>query len=158
MEAAVTTFAPFSPGGLPAAAKVLILGTATAELVDRSRSLNLEHVSAAALIRQEISRRTPLGLQAERALTRQQPVPDETILAALRRWFWMRKPDAGFVLSDFPATLLQAVVFDEWLEARATSLTAVIAPAVPRVGALTAILDHYRTQGVDVFDDAEVLE
>ena len=36
----------------------------------------------------------------------------------MRRWFFARKPDAGFVLTQFPATLLQARVFDEWLDAR----------------------------------------
>lgn len=158
MEAAVTTFPPFSPGGLPVTAKVLVLSSTDVELVAPLSSLNLEHVSAAALMRQEISRRTPLGLQAERALARQQPVPDETFLAPLRRWFWMRKPDAGFVLSDFPATLLQAVVFDEWLEARGVALTAVVAPAKAGQGKTEAILDHYRTRGVDVFDASLVLE
>jgi adenylate kinase len=39
-------------------------------------------------------------------------------IARVRRWYWTRKPDAGFLLLDYPATLLQALVFDEWVEAR----------------------------------------
>jgi len=65
-------------------------------------------------------------------------------VALLRRWFFARKPDAGFVLTDFPATLLQAKVFDEWLDARDESLSAVIAgkhaPAV--------LVEHYRSLGL----------
>ena len=101
--------------------------------MDRLRSLNLEHVSPSSLMRPEIWRRasdTPKG--------------EEAVLVAMRRWFWTRKPDAGFLLTGFPATLLQALVFDEWLEARSESLTAVLAAS----GADGSLVDHYRTQGL----------
>ena len=69
----------------------------------------------------------------------------EPVVAAMRRWFWMRKPDAGFVITDFPATLLQALVLDEWLDARDESLDAVIAP---NSAAPAEIVNHYRTLGL----------
>lgn len=77
-------------------------------------------------MRQEISRQTSLGQTAARELRQNNRLGDETTLALLRRWFWTRKPDAGFVLTDFPATLLQARVFDEWLDARDETFDAVI--------------------------------
>lgn len=152
MEATVTTFAPFSLGGNPATAKLLVLGPASPALVDRSRSLNIEHVSAAELLRQEISRRTPAGRQAEQARKRGAPIPDEALLAPLRRWFWTRKPDAGFVVSDFPATLLQARVFDEWLDARGSALSAIVTAGQP--GEAVALVDYYRTRGHDIVEAA----
>ena len=101
--------------------------------MNRLRSLHIEHVSPASLMRQEIWRRASQARKAE-----------EAVLAAMRRWFWTRKPDAGFLLKDFPATLLQAQVFDEWLEARSESLSAVCAaPGVPE-----GIVDYYRNQGL----------
>jgi len=51
------------------------------------------------------------------------PLTDSILLPLLRKWFWSRKPDAGFVLTLFPATLLHALMLDEWLEARGESLT-----------------------------------
>ena len=98
-------------------------------------------------MQQEISRRTPSGQQAEQALTRGLAVPDQLHLALLRKWFWARKPDAGFLLEGFPATLLQALVFDEWLEARGENLTACLA-ADPL--AADPVATHYRTQGLPV--------
>ena len=62
----------------------------------------------------------------------------------MRRWFFARKPDAGFVLTDFPATLLQAQVLDEWLETRGESLDAVRAGP----GAPGDVVTHYRDLGL----------
>jgi adenylate kinase len=132
----------------PAKAKILLLGPSGplfADLIRQGRSLNLEHVSPAFLVQQEISRRTPHGQQAAQALTRGSAVPDQLHLALLRKWFWARKPDAGFLLEGFPATLLQALVFDEWLEARGENLTAGFA-AAPHSG--EPVVTHYRTQGL----------
>lgn len=106
-------------------------------------------------MRQEISRQSPAGLAAARELRQGNHRPgDDTTLAILRRWFWTRKPDAGFVLTDFPATLLQARVFDEWLDARDESLDAVLdtAPEAafpPAEGDMaSALREYYRTHGL----------
>ena len=102
--------------------------------MNQVRSLNLEHVSPAKLMRSEISRRPgPAGTD------------EATALALLRRWFFARKPDAGFVLADFPATLLQAKVFDEWLDARDEALTASI---LTGPGSPESVVQHYRTLGL----------
>jgi adenylate kinase len=132
----------FSRFGVPARTKLLVLGPADSlpeDVLHRVRSLNLEHVSSAGLMRREISRRRALG------------AADEAATALLRRWFFTRKPDAGFVLTDFPATLLQAMVFDEWLDARDEALSAVLAGRAPQ--ALAPVVGHYRTHGL-LFEEA----
>ena len=131
-----------------AKAKIILLGQSGshfADLVLQGRSLNIEHVSPAFLVQQEISRRTPHGQQAMQAITRGSAVPDQVQLALLRKWFWARKPDAGFLLEGFPATLLQALVFDEWLEARGENLTACFAAVLQSAD---SVVTHYRTQGL----------
>jgi adenylate kinase len=86
-------------------------------------------------VQQEISRRTRSALPRDL---------NQFHLTLLRKWFWARKPDAGFLLEGFPATLLQALVFDEWLEARGETLTACfVATSAP-----ADIVTHYRTQGL----------
>lgn len=126
---------PFASFGPAAKARFLLLGSSEfkTSLVNRARSLNLEHVSPSHLKGPEISRR-PASAAAEEA----------NQLALMRRWFFARKPDAGFVLSDFPATLLQAKVFDEWLDVRDQALSAVFAG--PDSGGPVA--EHYRTLGL----------
>ena len=126
---------PFAGFGPAAKAKLLLLGSSEfhSSLMNRARSLNLEHVSPLRLKGPEISRRAA-SAAAEEA----------NLLALMRRWFFARKPDAGFVLTGFPATLLQAKVFDEWLEARDEALHAVFAG----LGASESVVEHYRTLGL----------
>src|SRR5476651_2654017 len=122
----------FSRFGVSAKTKLLILGSADSlpeTILHRVRSLNLEHVSPTGLMRGEISRRRASGSA------------DEAALALMRRWYFTRKPDAGFVLTDFPATLLQAMVFDEWLDARDEALDAVLAGSATQ--ALAPVVQHY---------------
>ena len=124
-----------------AKAKLLFLGSPDfrlESLMNRVRSLNLEHVSPARLKGPEISRRTASAAAEEGHR-----------LALMRRWFFARKPDAGFLLTEFPATLLQAKVFDEWLDARDESLHAVFAGAA----APDFVVEHYRTLGLLAEED-----
>jgi len=126
----------FSVSGLTAKSKLILLGapdSLPAEVIDRIRSLHIEHVSPAELMRQEISRRASVAKAA-----------GDATLALLRRWFWARKPDAGFVLTDFPATLLQAQVFDEWLDARGENLDGVLAAP----GSSGPVVQHYGMLGL----------
>jgi len=101
--------------------------------MNRARSLQLEHVSPAGLMQRGISRSHGPAAGNE-----------ASILALMRRWFFARKPDAGFVLTDFPATLLQAKVFDEWLESRHEGLDAVFAGP----GSPAPVVAHYGDYGL----------
>jgi adenylate kinase len=129
-------FDPFSQSGAAAQTKLLLLGSIdfrAEKVMNRVRSLQLEHVSPAGLMRRGISR--PGGTAAG---------DEASTTARLRRWFFARKPDAGFLLTEFPATLLQAKVFDEWLDARDETIDAVLAGP----GAPAPVVAHYRTQGL----------
>ncbi len=127
---------PFARFDARVKTKLILLGSPDflfENLMNRVRYLNLEHVSPAKLMRSEISRR-PASAAADEA----------TKLAVMRKWFFTRKPDAGFVLTDFPATLLQAKVFDEWLDARDESLDGVFAG----FDSNESVVQHYRTLGL----------
>ena len=131
------SFRPFEGFSPVAKSKVLVLGSPSASPeaseVFLSSLKSLEHVSPAQFKGSGISRR-PVPSAAEEVAT----------LALMRRWFFARKPDAGFVLTQFPATLLQARVFDEWLEARGENLSAVFAVD----SAPEPIVAHYRSLGL----------
>ena len=85
-------------------------------------SLIAEHVLFSDLIQNERDRRTPSGLALEKAERDGVSTSDEVTIAVARKWFWSRKMGDGFVLEGFPGNLAQALVFDEWLEARGETL------------------------------------
>ncbi|MGA3006289.1 MAG: nucleoside monophosphate kinase [Opitutaceae bacterium] len=146
----------FSLGGDPAKAKLLLLGPSDSfpeTAMAWVRSLNLEHVSPAELMKREISRRTSLGQSAAQAHQRGLAVADGILFSLLRKWFWARKPDAGFALAGFPATLLHAQVFDEWLDARDEALVAVLVTDAASAG---PVAGHYRTLGLDIVETARL--
>jgi len=122
----------FSSLGLTGKTKLVVLGSSD-EWMDRIRSLQLEHVSPAGILRREISR-LPSGLGRA----------ESDLIALMRKWFFARKPDAGFLLTDFPATLLQSKIFDEWLDSRHEALDAVIAGP----GSPASVVTHYAHHGL----------
>jgi adenylate kinase len=106
-----------------------------------------EHVSIEALLSAESQRQTPLGASLRRAIKQRCAPADETVLAVLRRWFFARRADSGFRLLGFPATALQALVFDEWLEARSETLDVCVAfeSTAPE---RNPVHDFYRDRGL----------
>ena len=129
-------FDPFAGFGPATKGRFVLLGSPdfrSESLMNQFRSLNLEHVSPLGLKGPEISRRAASAAADE-----------VNRLALMRRWFFARKPDAGFVLTDFPATLLQAKVFDEWLDDRDEALSAALAGP----GSPGPVVSHYRTLGL----------
>jgi adenylate kinase len=130
-------------------------GALSRRVIDPVCSLNFcENVSADDLLSQEIAGRTALGSAAARARAAGRPVTDETMLAVMRRWFWSRKNHRGFVLSGFPASVVQAMVFDQWLDERDDSLTACL--KLDETGTSTALNEagenhvaaYYRDRGL----------
>jgi len=141
-----------------ASLRILLMGASGAlsrRVIDPVRSLHqCDFVSADDLLEQEIAGRTALGSAAARARASGRPVHDETMLAVMRRWFFSRKSNRGFVLAGFPGSVAQALVFDQWLDERDESLTACLwldesgtSTAVNEVGA-HHVAAHYRERGL----------
>ncbi len=100
-------------------------GALSRRVIDSVCSLHhCDNVSASDLLSREIAGKTTLGNAAARRRAAGLPVPDETLLAIMRRWFWGRRANRGFGLTGFPTTVAQAMVFDQWLDERDESLTA----------------------------------
>jgi adenylate kinase len=148
------TFTLFSLRGDPARAKIVVLGPASFDLPKPLRSLNIEHVSPTRLVRSGISRPASTELSLRPGHSACQTGSEKTLLAEMRRWFWARKPDAGFILMDFPATLLQAKVLDEWLEARGENLTTVLLNSTN--DAHEGLTEYYRNLGLDLVEASDL--
>jgi adenylate kinase family enzyme len=102
-------------------------GTLLSRICDSVCSLpGNEFVAVDRLLEGEVARNSPLGAVVARARRHGVAVPDDAVMQVLRHWFWSLRSGRGFVLAGFPATAVQAVVFDAWMEERDSCLSGAI--------------------------------
>ncbi|MCH8474148.1 MAG: nucleoside monophosphate kinase [Opitutales bacterium] len=101
-------------------------GAGKGTLAENLCSFSFDHISSGEIFRGHVRNQTSLGQRLEKSLADGQLVSDDLTLETMKKWFWSRKPNQGFLLDGFPRTLPQARAFDEWLESRSLKLDAVI--------------------------------
>lgn len=98
-----------------------------------SSSLGLIHISLGNIFRDEIARKTPIGLEVHDYVSSGRLVPDWLTLNFLKDRFGKEK--SGFLFDAFPATMEQAEGLDAWLATRSSSVTAAFLLKMPEAEA-----------------------
>jgi len=99
-------------------------GTQSEKLVEKYR---LIHLSTGNLLREEISNRTPLGLEAKNFMDKGQLVPDEVVIGMIDSSLEHHKEAPGFLFDGFPRTTAQAEALDKLLSLKKTEIALLIA-------------------------------
>jgi adenylate kinase len=99
-------------------------GTQSDKLVEK---YGFVHLSTGNLLRQEISERTPLGLEAKNFMDKGQLVPDEVVIGMIDSCIARNLESEGFLFDGFPRTVAQAEALDKLLSFRKTTIDKVIA-------------------------------
>src|SRR4051812_46905505 len=81
--------------------------------------------STGAMLRNELRRQTPLGIQAAEITRHGKLLPDEAIVRLTETW--LDTHDSQFVLDGFPRTVGQADALEAMLTKRGTPLEVVLA-------------------------------
>ncbi|HRY77262.1 MAG TPA: adenylate kinase [Candidatus Izemoplasmatales bacterium] len=105
--------------GKPGAGK----GTLASKLLDYYQ---LTHISTGNIYRDEMAKRSPIGLEAEKYIALGELVPDELTNGIVKDVLATGKFPNGFMLDGYPRTTAQAVALDQMLSERNDRLTAVI--------------------------------
>jgi adenylate kinase len=117
------------------------------------RTYKLEHISTGDLLRDEVSRHTPLGTEARKYMDQGMLVPDEVVIGMISGKI-DDMPDArGFVFDGFPRTRAQADALDKLLEFKNTKIHLVLALEVPEPELVKRMLGRGETSGRS--DDTE---
>jgi len=87
-------------------------GTQSERIADK---YTLIHISTGELFRNEIKKKTKIGLLAQSYIDRGELVPDEVVLKEIYLTATKRKNNNGFVFDGFPRTLQQAQTLDKSL-------------------------------------------
>jgi adenylate kinase len=119
-------------------------GTQSEKLIDR---YGLIHLSTGNLLREEISNRTTLGLEAKKYMDSGQLVPDAVVIGMISSAI-KANPDAqGFLFDGFPRTVAQSQALDELLAENQAEINAVLALEVSEKELIERLLNRGKTSG-----------
>ncbi|RYD52328.1 MAG: adenylate kinase [Sphingobacteriales bacterium] len=119
-------------------------GTQSEKLIQR---YGLHHISTGDLLRDEVSRATPLGVEARKFMDNGMLVPDEVVIGMISSRL-EDTPDAqGFIFDGFPRTVAQAGALDRLLEFRQAPIRLVLALEVPEDELVRRLVERGKMSG-----------
>jgi len=86
----------------------------------------LDYISTGDILRDQIARKTVLGMQAKKLIDKGHLVPDELIVQLLEEKLTEKADSNGFLFDGFPRTIVQAYILEGLLLKLNTSLTCMI--------------------------------
>ena len=129
-------------------------GTQSDKLVAK---YGLVHLSTGNLLREEISRKSELGLKAKSFMDKGQLVPDQVVIGMVDSYFDRHKDARGFLFDGFPRTVAQAIALDELLEKKDTNIASVLALDVSEEELVKRLLNRGLTSGRSDDTNEEVI-
>ena len=119
-------------------------GTQSDKLVAK---YGLIHLSTGNLLREEITQKTPLGLEAKNFMDKGQLVPDEVVIGMIDSSLEHHKSAIGFLFDGFPRNVAQAQALDKLLELKKTEINLVLALEVGEEELVKRLLNRGKTSG-----------
>ncbi len=119
-------------------------GTQSEKLIAK---YNLNHLSTGDLLRSEISRKTPLGIEAKKFMDKGQLVPDEMVIGMISYALDDNPGANGFLFDGFPRTSTQAQALDKLLELKHTSINVMLALDVSEEELVKRLVKRGETSG-----------
>ncbi len=125
-------------------------GTQSANIVSAYKLL---HISTGDILRSEVSRQSPLGVEAKKFMDQGLLVPDEVVIGMISSKI-DENPDArGFIFDGFPRTRPQAEALDKLLEFKKLQIDLVLSLEVPEDELTRRLIGRGATSGRS--DDTE---
>ena len=119
-------------------------GTQSEKLIAK---YGLKHLSTGDLLRNEISRQTPLGQEAQNFMDKGQLVPDEVVIGMISSALDANQDAKGFLFDGFPRTSAQAEALDKLLALKKTTIGVMLALEVSEEELVKRLLKRGETSG-----------
>ncbi len=107
----------------------------------------LVHLSTGNLLRQEITDKTPLGIEAKKFMDKGQLVPDEVVIGMIDSALDHHARAKGLLFDGFPRTVAQAEALDKLLSLKGTDIALVISLEVSEEELVRRLLHRGKTSG-----------
>jgi adenylate kinase len=119
-------------------------GTQSANIVTKYQ---LMHISTGDLLREEVSNRTTLGVEAQKYMDQGMLVPDEVVIGMISSKIDGHPNARGFIFDGFPRTKAQAEALDKLLQFKGTEIHQVLAMEVPEEELLKRLVSRGKMSG-----------
>lgn len=119
-------------------------GTQSQNIVD---TYKLEHISTGDLLREEVGKQSPLGVEAQKYMDQGLLVPDEVVIGMISSKIDDQPEARGFIFDGFPRTTEQAEALDKLLEFKHTSISVVLSLEVPEEELVKRLVIRGETSG-----------
>jgi adenylate kinase len=119
-------------------------GTQSEKLIAK---YGLKHLSTGDLLRNEISRQTPLGKEAQSFMDKGQLVPDEVVIGMISSALDENPAAKGFLFDGFPRTATQAEALDKLLDLKEAPIAVMLALEVSEDELIKRLLKRGQTSG-----------
>jgi adenylate kinase len=126
--------------GPPGAGK----GTQSEKLID---AFKLVHLSTGDILRNEIAKKTSLGLEAKKIMDQGILVPDEVVIRMIEDRIDSNSNAKGFIFDGFPRTTEQAKALDSMLGRKSTGINMMLALEVDDAELLKRLLNRGKDSG-----------
>ncbi len=130
-------------------------GTQSEKLIAR---YGLKHLSTGDLLRSEIKKQTPLGLEAKKFMDKGQLVPDEVVIGMISSALDENVLSKGFLFDGFPRTSAQANALDKLLELKKASIGVMLALHVSEEELVSRLLKRGETSGRSDDNNEQVIK
>ena len=114
-------------------------GTQSERLLNR---YGLMHISTGDLLRDEVARMTPLGIEAKKFMDNGMLVPDEVVIGMISSRLENEPTARGFIFDGFPRTVAQAAALDRLLNFRQAPIRLVLSLEVPEGELVRRLLER----------------
>ncbi|XP_071731745.1 adenylate kinase 4-like [Rutidosis leptorrhynchoides] len=84
------------------------------------------HLAPGDMLRAAVAKKTPVGLEAKKAMEKGQLVPDNLVVGMINEALEKPSCKKGFILDGFPRTVVQAQKLDEMLERKGVKVDKVL--------------------------------
>ena len=119
-------------------------GTQSEKLIEK---YGLKHLSTGDVLRSEIARQTPLGLEAKNLMDKGQLVPDEVVIGMISSALEANPDAKGFLFDGFPRTTAQSEALDKLLKLKQTEIGVLLAMEVSEEELVKRLLNRGLTSG-----------
>ena len=116
-----------------------------------------KHLSTGDLLRQEISKNTPLGIEAKNLMDKGQLVPDEVVIGMISTCLDNNPKANGFLFDGFPRTEAQSQALDKLLKLKQSEIGVVLALEVSEEELVKRLLNRGMTSGRSDDNNVEVI-